>query len=56
MAVLTNFPLDCKDQVDVIEIFHGLMRQRDEAERSTEGARQKDISTPSDLPDPRSKA
>ena len=53
MAILTNFPLDCNDQVDVIEIFHELMRQWNAAERSTEGARRKAIGTLLDLPDPR---
>ena len=53
MAILTNFPLDCKDQVDIIEIFNGLMRQWDDAERSTEAAPRMPISTPPDLPDPR---
>ena len=31
--VLTNFPLDYNDQISVIEIFNGLMRQWDAALR-----------------------
>jgi hypothetical protein len=51
MAILTNFPLDCKDQVDVIEIFHGLMRQSDDAKRLTEGSPRKPVSALPDLSD-----
>jgi hypothetical protein len=51
MAILTNFPLDCHDQIDIIEIFHGLMRQWDDAERSTEATPRKPINAPPDLLD-----
>jgi hypothetical protein len=36
MAVLTNFPLNDNDQISVIEIFNGLMRQWDDAAASME--------------------
>lgn len=45
MAVLTNFPLDYKDQINVIEIFDGLMR-------SMEAAPRKPIGSLPDLQDP----
>ena len=51
MAILTNFPLDYNDQVDVIEIFDGLMRQWDDAANSMEAALRKPIRSLRDLPD-----
>ena len=45
MALLTNFPLDYDDQINVIEIFDGLMR-------SVEVAPRKPISSLPDLQDP----
>ena len=45
MAVLTNFPLGHDDQINVIEIFDGLMR-------SMEAAPRKPISSLPDLQDP----
>jgi hypothetical protein len=53
MAVLTNFPLDYNDQISVIEIFDGLMRQWDDAANSTEAAPRKPAGWLQDLPDPR---
>jgi hypothetical protein len=44
MAVLTNFPLGCNDQFEVIEIFNGLMNSMDAASC-------KPISSQPDLPD-----
>ena len=35
MALLTNFPLDYDDQINVIEIFDGLMRSMEAAPRRT---------------------
>jgi hypothetical protein len=51
MAILTNFPLDCNDQVSVIEIFDGLMRGRDDGASSMEAAQRKPNSS-LPLPDP----
>ena len=51
MAVLTNFPLDYKDQIHVIEIFDGLMRKCDLAVNSVESAPRNPGSSISDLPD-----
>jgi hypothetical protein len=45
MALLTNFPLDYDDQINVIEIFDGLMR-------SMEAAPRRPISSLPDLQDP----
>jgi len=45
MALLTNFPLDYGDQINVIEIFDGLMR-------SMEAAPRRSISSLPDLQDP----
>jgi hypothetical protein len=50
MAVLTNFPLDYNDQISVIEIFSGLMRQRDDAANSMEPALGEPIRSLPDLP------
>ena len=47
MAVLTNFPLGYHDQINVIEIFDGLMR-------STEAAKRRPISSLPDRQDPKS--
>jgi hypothetical protein len=51
MAVLTNFPLDYDDQISVIEIFDGLMRQLDDPVNSTQGTPRKPNSSLPDLPD-----
>jgi hypothetical protein len=48
MAILTNFPLDYNDQINVIEIFDGLMRQSD---HSPQAPMDRSISSPPDLPD-----
>jgi hypothetical protein len=45
MAVLTNFPLDYNDQISVIEIFDGLMRQSDDAPNSMEAGSHKPASS-----------
>jgi hypothetical protein len=50
MAVLTNFPLDYNDQISVIEIFNGLMQQRDHAANSMEPAPGEPIRSLPDLP------
>ena len=50
MAVLTNFPLDHNDQISVIEIFNGLMRQRDDGANSMEAALREPIRSLPDLP------
>jgi hypothetical protein len=52
MAVLANFPLDYNDQINVIEIFDGLLRSWDDALNSMEAAPRKPISSLTDLPDP----
>jgi hypothetical protein len=49
--VLTNFPLDYNDQISVIEIFNGLMGQRDGAANAMEDATGEPIRSLSDLPD-----
>jgi hypothetical protein len=49
MAVLINFPINCNDQISVIEIFDGLMRQRDDA-RSMEPAPGEAMRSLPDLP------
>ena len=51
MAVLTNFPLDHNDQISVIEIFNGLMRQWDEAAKIMEAALREPIRSLTNLPD-----
>lgn len=51
MAVLTNFPLDYNDQISVIEIFNGLMRQWDDAANSIEAALREPIRSSADSPD-----
>ena len=51
MAVLTNFPLDYNDQISVIEIFDGLMRQWIDAANSIEAAQREPIRSLPDLPD-----
>jgi hypothetical protein len=48
--VLTNFPLDYNDQISVIEIFNGLMRQSDDAANSMETALRQSIRSLPDLP------
>jgi hypothetical protein len=50
MAVLTNFPLVYNDQISVIEIFDGLMRQRYTA-NSLEPALREPIRSLQDRPD-----
>ena len=50
MAVLTNFPLDYNDQISVIEIFNGLMQQRDDAANPMEPAPGEPIRSLPDLP------
>ena len=52
MAVLTNFPLDYNDQINVIEIFDGLMRKWDLAVNSAEATPRRPISSIPDVPDP----
>ena len=52
MAVLTNFPLDYKDQFEGIEIFNGLKRDRDDAANATEAAPRKPVGSLPDPPDP----
>jgi hypothetical protein len=51
MAVLTNFPLDYNDQISVIEIFDGLMRQWDDAANSMEPSLREPTRSFPDLPD-----
>lgn len=51
MALLINFPLNYNDQIDVIEIFDGLMRQWD-AESSTETKPRVPVGRIPELPDP----
>jgi len=51
MAVLTNFPLNYDDQINVIEIFDGLMRNWDHAVNSMEASPRKAVSSIPDLPD-----
>jgi len=51
MVVLTNFPLDCNDQISVIEIFSGLMRQWDDAAQSMEPALREPIRSLPDMPE-----
>jgi hypothetical protein len=49
--VLTNFPLDHNDQISVIEIFNGLMRQSNGAANAMEAALREPIRSLPDLPD-----